>query len=190
MNKAVFIDKDGTLIKDVPYNVDPALVTYSSFAIDALRMLQDRGYLLIIISNQSGIAKGYFSELELAKLINKIRFDLASHQIHLTGFYYCPHFPDTALSGYNDVCTCRKPAPGMFFTAAKEYDIDLSQCWMIGDILDDMEAGKRAGCKTILLNVGNETEWKIDQYRIPNYYAENLAAAARIILNDANSLAQ
>ncbi|RYY31378.1 MAG: hypothetical protein EOO04_01525 [Chitinophagaceae bacterium] len=77
-----------------------------------------------------------------------------------------------------------------FLTAAKEYDIDLSQCWMIGDILDDMEAGKRAGCKTILLNVGNETEWKIDQYRIPNYYADNLAAAARIILNDANSLAQ
>jgi D-glycero-D-manno-heptose 1,7-bisphosphate phosphatase len=188
MNKAIFIDKDGTLIKDVPYNVKPELVFYAGFAIDALRLLQEEGYLLIIISNQSGIAKGYFTELELAILINKIRTDMALHGVDITGFYYCPHHPDTLLPEFDKKCTCRKPAAGMILQAAKDFNVDLSRSWMIGDILDDMEAGKRAGCKTILLNVGNETEWEINNYRVPNFYADNLIAAAQIILNDANSV--
>ena len=188
MNKAIFIDKDGTLVKDVPYNVKPELVSYSGFAMDALKLLQDEGYLLIIVTNQSGIAKGYFTELELAILINKIRTDMAGHGIDIAGFYYCPHFPDTALPEFNKTCTCRKPAAGLILQAASDFQIDLSRSWMIGDILDDMEAGKRAGCKTILLNVGNETEWQMNDYRLPNFYADNLIAAAQIILNDANSI--
>jgi D-glycero-D-manno-heptose 1,7-bisphosphate phosphatase len=188
MNKAIFIDKDGTLIKDVPYNVKPELVSYSGFAMDALKLLQDQGYLLIVVTNQSGIARGFFTELELSLLINKIRGDMLENGIDITGFYYCPHFPDTTFSEFGKNCGCRKPAAGMIFQAAKDFNIDLSKSWMIGDILDDMEAGKRAGCKTILLNVGNETEWELNSYRIPNYYANNLIAAAQIILNDTNSV--
>jgi D,D-heptose 1,7-bisphosphate phosphatase len=190
MNKAIFIDKDGTLVKDVPYNVKPELVSYAGFAMEALRLLQEQGYLLIIVSNQSGIAKGFFTELELAILINKMRLDMAAHGVDITGFYYCPHFPDTQLPEFNRGCDCRKPAAGMILQAANDFDIDLSQSWMIGDILDDMEAGKRAGCKTILLNVGNETEWEINNYRVPNYYANNLFTAAQIILRDANPIAR
>jgi D,D-heptose 1,7-bisphosphate phosphatase len=188
MNKAIFIDKDGTLVKDVPYNVKPELVSYAGFAMDALKLLQDEGYLLIIVSNQAGIAKGYFTELELAILINKIRSDMAIHGIDIAGFYYCPHFPDTIIPEFSKSCDCRKPAAGMILQAAADFNIDLSKSWMIGDILDDMEAGKRAGCKTILLDVGSETEWEINSYRLPNFYANNLIAAAQIILNDANSV--
>jgi D-glycero-D-manno-heptose 1,7-bisphosphate phosphatase len=184
MNKAIFIDKDGTLIKDVPYNVKPELVSYSGFAMDALKLLHDEGYLVIVVTNQSGIARGFFTELELSMLINKIRVDMFENGIDLTGFYYCPHFPDTILPEFSKSCDCRKPAAGMILQAAKDFDIDLNRSWMIGDILDDMEAGKRAGCKTILLDVGNETEWEVNSYRLPNYYASNLIAAAQIILND------
>ena len=109
---------------------------------------------------------------------------MAAHEIEINGFYYCPHYPDTALPEFSKNCNCRKPAEGMMHQAAGDFNIDLSRSWMIGDILDDMEAGKRAGCKTILLDVGNETEWQINSYRMPNYYADNLKAAAQIILNE------
>ena len=112
MNRAVFLDKDGTLVKDVPYNVKPELVSYAGFAMESLRLLQNKGYLLIIVSNQSGIAKGYFTELELAILINKIRSDMAAYGIDISGFYYCPHFPDTQLPEFSQQCNCRKPAAG------------------------------------------------------------------------------
>jgi D-glycero-D-manno-heptose 1,7-bisphosphate phosphatase len=183
MNKAVFIDKDGTLIEDIPYNVDPALIRYSEHAIKALKAFQENGYLIIMVSNQSGIAKGYFSELDLSVVINKIRTDLAEQGIEITAVYYCPHYPDTAFVDYAKNCDCRKPAPGMLLQAAKEFNIDLGKSWMIGDILDDMEAGKRAGCKTILLDVGNETEWKFDKFRKPDFFAGDMDKAAWIILS-------
>jgi D-glycero-D-manno-heptose 1,7-bisphosphate phosphatase len=189
MNKAVFIDKDGTLVKDVPYNVDPALVAYPLHTMEALRLLQDLGYVLIIVSNQSGIAKGYFSEWELTLLINKIQLDMEAQRIRIAAFYYCPHFPDTIIEEFAKSCTCRKPQPGMLLQAAEDFEIDLSRSWMIGDILDDMEAGKKAGCKTILLNVGNETEWKMDRFRVPDYNTQNMLEAANIILNDLNTMA-
>jgi D-glycero-D-manno-heptose 1,7-bisphosphate phosphatase len=181
MNKAVFLDKDGTLVDDVPYNVKPERVSYTAFAKEALRLLQNKGYLLIIVSNQSGIARGYFTEAELAILIDSIKSDMAAEDIDIPGFYYCPHYPDTQLPEFSRHCDCRKPAAGMIFQAAKDFNIDLGASWMIGDILNDMEAGKRAGCKTILLNVGNETEWEIDHYRVPDFYADNLLTAAEII---------
>jgi len=186
MNKAIFLDKDGTLVKDVPYNVNPELVSYSGFAVEALKLLQQEGYLLIVISNQSGIARGYFTEPDLTVLFNSIRLDMEASEIRIAGFYYCPHLPDATIHGFSKNCDCRKPAPGMMLQAREDFDIDLARSWMIGDILDDIEAGKRAGCKTILLNAGNETEWKVNSDRLPDYYADDLITAAQIILNDAN----
>jgi histidinol phosphatase-like enzyme len=92
----------------------------------------------------------------------------------LDGFYYCPHAPDAG-------CDCRKPAPGMLERAAREHGVDLRASWMIGDILDDVEAGRRAGCRTILLDNGNETEWRDGEQRCPDYVARDLAQAAAII---------
>src|SRR6185312_52998 len=152
MNKAIFIDKDGTLIHDVPYNVDPALIKFEDHAFESLYMLQQKGYYLVVVSNQPGISKGYFKEEDLKVVEEKIKKSLFKNKVMLQGFYYCPHAEE-------EHCNCRKPKPGLIFNAARDLEIDLSRSWMIGDILNDVEAGKRSNCKTILIDNGNETEW-------------------------------
>lgn len=175
MNKAVFIDKDGTLIKEIPYNVKPDLIEFEEGAIESLRKLQQLGYKVIIISNQPGVALGYFKEEELKQVEEKITELLARNNVHLDGFYYCPH-------SENDNCECRKPKPGLILLAAKNHQIELSRSWMIGDILNDVEAGNRSDCKSILIDNGNETEWLWSHHRKPNFIAKNLKAATKIIL--------
>jgi D-glycero-D-manno-heptose 1,7-bisphosphate phosphatase len=179
--KAVFIDKDGTLIPDIPYNVDPDLVTVEQETIEGLRLMKDDGFLLIVISNQSGVARGYFTEEELGKVWNKISGLLQKDQLAIDAFYYCPHHPDAIMKQYALLCDCRKPLPGLILKAANELKIDLSQSWMIGDILNDVEAGNRAGCSTILIDNGNETEWVTSPVRTPDFTAKNLLEAAAFI---------
>jgi D-glycero-D-manno-heptose 1,7-bisphosphate phosphatase len=99
----------------------------------------------------------------------------------LDGFYYCPHSPDGVITRYAIPCTCRKPMPGMLYRAAREHGLDLAQSWMVGDILDDIEAGRRAGCRTVLIDNGNETEWKRSPLRTPHLTAPNLYTAAAMI---------
>jgi D-glycero-D-manno-heptose 1,7-bisphosphate phosphatase len=184
MNRAVFIDKDGTLIKNVPYNIDPALITFEEGVVDGLQMLQENDFKLVVISNQSGIAHGYFTEEEFARACQSITDQLRNSRVLLEGFYYCPHHPDGANDRYRSICTCRKPQPGLLVKAAKDLDIDLSDSWMIGDILDDVEAGKRAGCKSILINNGNETKWILSPKRTPDHIAVNFFDAALFIINN------
>lgn len=181
MNKAVFLDKDGTLIKNVPYNVDPARIQLDDTAIEALQLLQQQDYQLIVISNQAGVAKGYFTEKDLLQANTRIASLLMEGGVELEAFYYCPHHPDGVIAPYAVKCDCRKPAPGLLLRAAEELQIDLSGSWMIGDILDDVEAGSRAGCQTILYDNGNETEWEKDRYREPGFTVTSLYEAARII---------
>jgi D-glycero-D-manno-heptose 1,7-bisphosphate phosphatase len=178
--RAVFLDKDGTLIEDVPYNVDPEQMRLTAGAV-GLRQLHRSGYLLIIISNQSGVARGYFPEAALVAVEQRSRDLLAQLDIPLTAFYYCPHHPAGRVAEYAIACHCRKPEPGLLLQAAIDYDIDLSQSWFIGDILNDVEAGQRAGCRTILLDNGNETEWIVSPQRIPHSVATDLTNAAQII---------
>lgn len=185
MNKAVFIDKDGTLIPDIPYNVNPDLIMLTDTAIPALRLLQEEGFLLVLISNQSGVARGYFTEKELDGVSEKLKSLLAEEGIAINGFYYCPHYEGGSVKEYSIACDCRKPAPGLLLKAAKDFDITTSQSWMIGDILNDIEAGRRAGCRTILINNGNETEWQMNEVRQPHYEAANLLQAAQIIADNA-----
>lgn len=173
--KAVFLDKDGTLIVDVPYNVNPELIEFTPGAAVAVQKLHTAGYKLIIISNQSGVAHGYFPETALPAVEQRISQMLNELGVPLSGFYYCPHHPA------ND-CPCRKPAPGLILQAANDLLVDLTESWMVGDILNDSEAGKRAGCRTILLDNGHETEWLLNEFRQPDYYAPTLDKAAEIIL--------
>jgi D-glycero-D-manno-heptose 1,7-bisphosphate phosphatase len=181
MKKAVFIDKDGTLIKDIPYNVNTDLIEFEDNAIAALRLLQDCGYQLILISNQPGIALGYFSEEEVRQVFQYMQDRLHQHGIILDGYYYCPHDVHGVRLSYAKACYCRKPMPGMLLKAAMEHDVDPELSWMIGDILNDVEAGNRAGCRTILLNNGNETEWHLNSNRQPSYTCNNWKDAAGII---------
>lgn len=190
MNKAVFIDKDGTLIRDVPYNVQPGLIVLEEGVIEGLHMLSRAGYLIVIISNQSGVARGYFEEAALVQVKEKIIELLKREGIALDGFYYCPHHPAGNTAPYAVDCSCRKPAPGMILQAAKELGIDTCASWMIGDILHDVEAGNRAGCHTVLINNGNETEWVAGTWRKPDVVAANVQEAAALICQSAAAKAE
>ncbi len=183
--RAVFLDKDGTLIEDVPYNVDPQKIRLAPGAVEGLTALHENGYVLIVVSNQSGVAHGFFPERALRGVERSLRCQLAAFGVPLAGFYYCPHHPQGQVNNYAVTCRCRKPAPGMLRRAAADLGIDLAESWMIGDILDDIEAGRRAGCRTVLIDNGNETQWRRGRGRCPHYRAADLAEAARLILNTA-----
>lgn len=181
MNKTVFLDKDGTLIVDVPYNTDPKRIVLERGAATALQLLKRAGFLLVVISNQGGIAKGLIQEHELALVEIRLNELLAEAEVRLDGFFYCPHDPEGKIAPYATNCYCRKPHPGLLLQAARILNIDLETSWMIGDILNDIEAGHRAGCRSILIDNGNETEWQLHDYRIPDFFADNLREAAAYI---------
>jgi D-glycero-D-manno-heptose 1,7-bisphosphate phosphatase len=178
---AVFLDKDGTLIDDIPYNVDPTAIQLAPGA-EELALLCDRGYRLIIVSNQPGVALGYFPEAALTLVADRLRELLSAQGAWLTEFAYCPHHPAGSVAPYARACDCRKPAPGLIQSAAQSHGIDLGSSWLVGDILDDIEAGRRAGCRSILIDNGNETEWILSSDREPDYTVSDLAEAVRIIL--------
>jgi D-glycero-D-manno-heptose 1,7-bisphosphate phosphatase len=190
MTKAVFIDKDGTLIPDIPYNIDPVLIRLKDEALPGLLKLQNDGFLIIIVSNQSGVARGYFNEQQLLPVENKIAQLLSDGGIQLNGFLYCPHHPEGTIKDFAINCECRKPKAGMLLQAASRWDIDLSRSWMLGDILNDVEAGNRAGSKTVLINTGGETEWQAGDYRKPDFIARNITQAADYILKVENEREQ
>jgi D,D-heptose 1,7-bisphosphate phosphatase len=181
--RAVFLDKDGTLIEDVPYNVDPQQIKLTSGAIEGLLLLQQAGYKLIVITNQSGVARGYFPESALLAVEERLCQLLAAEGIYLADFYYCPHHPDGVVPEFALACDCRKPAPGLLLRAAGEHNIDLHSSWFVGDILNDVEAGLCAGCKTILIDNGNETEWELSAQRTPDFIVTDLMEAAQVILS-------
>lgn len=172
MSAAVFIDKDGTLVEDLPYNVDPEQIRLAPGAAESVAALRARGFRIFVVSNQPGAGLGLFNESSLAQVKARLE-SLLNHA--LDGFYYCPHRPDAG-------CQCRKPRPGLLLRAAREHGVDLGRSWMIGDILDDVEAGRRAGCRALLVDVGNETEWQQGKARRPHRIVGGLAEAAAVIL--------
>ncbi|WP_286758161.1 HAD family hydrolase [Ralstonia sp. RL] len=179
--RAIFLDKDGTLVENVPYNVNPGLLQLTWHAGPGLQLFKQLGYALYVVTNQSGVAHGLFTEAALVQVEQRLQELLAQYGVTLDGFYYCPHAIDGTVARYAIPCTCRKPMPGMLFRAAYAHGIDLAQSWMIGDILHDVEAGRRAGCRTVLIDNGNETEWKTSALRTPHLTAPDLYAAAAMI---------
>ena len=178
--RAVFLDKDGTLVVDMPFNVDPALLRFTPHALEGLQALDRAGYALVVVTNQSGLAAGRFTRAEFARLqralVERVWLEAG---VELAGFYTCPHAPASSPA---QACLCRKPAPGMLRQAALSQHIDLQRSWMVGDILDDVEAGHRAGCRSVLLDVGHETLWRRSPLRAPDHRAHDLLEAARVIL--------
>ena len=179
--KAVFLDKDGTLVDDLPYNVEPGRISLCSGAGAALRLLSRLDYRLFVVTNQAGIAFGRFGEAAMSTIHKRLQDLLFGERLTLDGFYYCPHHPEGSVAVYARDCHCRRPLPGLLLRAAHEHAIDLRASWMIGDILHDVEAGNRAGCRTLLLDNGNETEWRLGPRRIPTRMAPDLYAAAVLI---------
>lgn len=182
MRRAVFLDKDGTLIDDVPYNVNPLRVTLARGAGRALRALKEHGFLLVVVSNQPGVALARFPLQSLACVERRIQDLLVPSAVQIDAFYYCPHLPQGLNVRYAVRCLCRKPQPGLLRQAAREWQIDLTESWLVGDILDDVEAGNRASCRTVLVDNGNETEWRLGAHRQPHCLVKTLHQAARLIL--------
>lgn len=141
---AVFLDRDGTLIDDVGYPRDPATVHVVAGAMSALRELSRLGFALVVVSNQSGIARGLVSTAEAAAVHESFVSLCAAEGVQFDAVAYCPHGP-------TDGCGCRKPAPGMLLDVAGRHELDLERSFMVGDKASDMEAGRRAGCHTILI---------------------------------------
>lgn len=182
-NAAVLLDKDGTLVENVPMNVDPARIRLMPGAAAALRRLRDAGFRLAVVSNQGGVAHGRFAASALRGVEERITALLREHGVGIDLFLWCPHDPSGTVSEFAVPCDCRKPAPGLVRRALERLDADPARSWMVGDILHDVEAGARAGCRTILLDSGGETEWVPGPFRTPDLVASDFAAVADAVLS-------
>lgn len=151
MEKAVLLDRDGTIIEDSGYIGEIDRVSFLPGAGKAIKLLNENGFKVIIITNQAGVARGYFTEETVREINGYIQESMAREGASIDMFYYCPHHIDGVIEEYRKDCYYRKPNPGMIEKAIRDFDIDLKECFVIGDKISDIEAGRRAGCKTILL---------------------------------------
>ena len=183
-NLAIFLDRDGTLNEDPGYISDPEKVVLFPETGKALALLKKYGFLLIVISNQSGIARGLMTGKDVDAVNERINNLLSEHKVKIDAFYYCPAHPD--YSSEED-CECRKPSPKLLFEAVKEFNIDLQKSYFIGDTVSDVQCGKKAGIKTILVRTGKGQEsFSILQKEnnFPTFVADNLINACTFILAD------
>jgi D-glycero-D-manno-heptose 1,7-bisphosphate phosphatase len=157
MKRAVFIDRDGTINEEKEYLYRTDDFSFIDSAPQAIRLLNEAGFLVIVVSNQSGVARGYYTEEDVHLLHRHIASQLELQGARVDAWYYCPHHPD-GRGSYALPCRCRKPLPGMLLEAARRYDIDLESSIMIGDKLVDVEAGTAAGCRSILVRTGYGAE--------------------------------
>ncbi|HZU67224.1 MAG TPA: HAD family hydrolase [Ktedonobacteraceae bacterium] len=177
---ALFLDRDGTLVYPRHYPSRPEELCLYDGVGEALRTFQEAGFRLVVVTNQAGIARGYFKEDDLWRMHTYLAKELAKSGVHLDAIYYCPHHPEGVIPELAVVCDCRKPQPGMLLRAARDLALNLPRSWFVGDILDDIEAGNRAGCRTVLVDLGTEKP-PASQLRRPNFIARNTIHALRII---------
>jgi len=155
---AVFLDRDGTINREVNYLADPADLELLPGAAEALRRLKDAGYLLCVVTNQSGVARGLLDEDRLAEVHVRLRELLSAEGVQLDWIGYCPHHPTEGRTGYRANCSCRKPRPGMLLEAAARLNIDLDRSWCVGDSMRDLKAGERVGVMGLLVRTGKGAE--------------------------------
>ncbi len=180
-NRAVFLDRDDTLIEDPGYINDPGQVKLLEGVPKALKELRKMNFKLVIVSNQSGVARGIVTEEVLGKIHKKLEKLLANEGAYIDEIYYSPYHPEGAVEKYRKKSNCRKPEPGMLLQASEEMDIDLENSWIIGDSGRDIEAGKKVGCKTILLDPVTHEKKIVTDGEKPDYRAVNIIEAVNII---------
>jgi len=187
MNKAVFMDRDNTIIEDPGYISDSDAVKLLPGVELAIKSLAQAGFMNVVCTNQSGVARGMLTEDDLENIHAEVRRQLADKGAHLDAIYYCPFHPQGTIDRYACESDLRKPKPGMLLQGEKEFDLDLSQCWMVGDSARDIEAGQRAGCRTIRVRVAGEispTAQRDDDAVQADFTVRNLVEAARIIVRE------
>jgi D-glycero-D-manno-heptose 1,7-bisphosphate phosphatase len=193
-NTAVFLDRDGTINEEVGYmdNLDKFKVIPCAY--EAIRLINESGMKVVVISNQSGIARGLLSEELVKKTHYYLQTILRQQGAYVDNFYYCPHHPTTGTEPYRQICNCRKPAPGMLLQAAQDLDIDLTKSYIVGDRYNDMEAGRKIGVRGILVKTGfgqsvlhGDGPDKATPQNKPDFIAEDILEAVKWILSQVAS---
>ena len=189
---AVFFDRDGTLIADAGYLNHPSLIKLFSQTAEALKRLRKAGFYLFVVTNQSGVARGYFSEAQVKNVHQNLRRMLKVKGAKIDAFFYCPHHPQGKVKSFSKKCDCRKPSPGMVKQALKRYSIDLKKSYVVGDKLDDVLLAKNAKVAAgLLVRTGNgrKSELEFRKLKLKNSaVVSNLAQAAQWILSRKDKL--
>jgi D-glycero-D-manno-heptose 1,7-bisphosphate phosphatase len=178
--RAVFIDRDGTINVEKEYLHQPEDFEFIPGAPEAIRILGEAGFLVVVVTNQSGVARGYYGEADVKRLHVYMDDLLAQEGAKVDAYYFCPHHPENGTGKYLIDCECRKPNPGMLLQAASELGIDLTASWMIGDKLADVEAGIAAGCRSALVLTGYGSIEQKSLQPGARLFADLLAAAREI----------
>jgi len=169
-NKAAFLDRDGTIIPEAGARTADPDVEPLPEAIEAVKKLRAAGFLVVVITNQSGVARGYFTEEELSAMHEALRARFAEAGAPIDAVYYCPHLPDAERPEYAMECDCRKPQPGLLLRAARDHDIDLAGSYVVGDSERDIQAGQAAGCRgTALIRPGQQAPLSLDVGATPQW---------------------
>ena len=174
--RAVFLDRDGTIIEDVDFLRDESEIRLLPGAVEGIRLLREAGFLVIVATNQSGVARGYLTEKKLRAVHTTLLEELARQSARLDAIYYCPHHPEGSVREYAIECDCRKPAPGLLLRAARQWNVNLAASFVVGDSERDVLAGKRAGCRTVLISAARPAKTAADDA------APDFLEAARLIV--------
>ncbi|HKT13736.1 MAG TPA: HAD family hydrolase [Terriglobia bacterium] len=191
LRPAIFLDRDGTVTDEVGYINHISRAKVYPFAAEAVRMLKSTGFPVIIVTNQSGVGRGYFTEEIVSQVHLMVEETLRAAGTSIDAYYYCPHHPSATVKGYRQECGCRKPGTGMPEEAAERFGIDLSRSYVVGDTYRDMKMGFAIGARTVMLMTGygrGEYEYRREQwFRMPDLIAENLLDAAKLIVQELNA---
>jgi D-glycero-D-manno-heptose 1,7-bisphosphate phosphatase len=184
--RAVFIDRDGTISEEVGYVNHPSRFRVFPYSAPAIKLLNENNWLAIVVTNQAGVARGYFSEDMILTIHDRLELELESNGAKLDAIYYCAHHPSVGEPPYRSECDCRKPKPGLIRQAVKELVIDLNESWMVGDRYSDIELARNAGVKSAFVMSGyGRGEWEQERGNWasqPDLIAENLFAAVKAIV--------
>ncbi len=184
---AVFIDRDGTLSEEVGYVNHPSRFRLFPYSSAAIKLLNDNGWLAIVVTNQAGVARGYFSEDIILEIHDRLAVDLEHDGASLDAIYYCAHHPSLGEPPYRMECDCRKPKPGLVRRASTDFDIDLAASWMIGDRYGDIELARNAGLNSAFVLSGyGRGEWEYQRstwQHQPDLVCENLFQAVKAIVD-------
>jgi len=186
MKKAVFLDRDGTVNEEVGYMRDLSLLTVIPGVGRAIKKLNDAGFLVVLVTNQSGVARGYFPESHVNEAHSRLKELLVKDGARLDAVYYCPHHPTAGTTKHTRVCACRKPGTGLIDQAVRDLTIDVHQSYMVGDKWSDVELGHRAGAASILVRSGFAADdpgnARPQHVADPDFTAQDLAEAAEWII--------
>ncbi len=190
-NTAVFLDRDGTINDEVGYLDHADKLRIIPAAFEAIRLINESGMKAVVVSNQAGIAKGFFTEKFVRKINEQIQSELLARGAFIDRFYFCPHHPTDGIDPYRTICDCRKPEPGLLHQAAADLDIDLGRSYMIGDRYRDIETARRVGTRGVLVLTGYGRDLieeagpdKADEINQPDHLAEDLLEAVLWIMKD------